>query len=147
MKNKIRETALLIIVFFCFLLPVQAQIIYADDILGKWVTTDNSMEVTIYKSNHFYYGKITAISGEKYDVNNPDVSLRDRPLLNLVILEGLKYDRREESWSSGSLYEPRDGKTYHCQISFFSSNKQKLKVRSYLSFSIKSRIQSWVKVN
>jgi uncharacterized protein (DUF2147 family) len=145
-KNKIPKTVTAISIFFCFLLPAQAQIIHADDILGKWITADNSMEVTIYKSNLFYYGKITAIDGEQYDVNNPDALLRDRPLLSLVILQGVKYDR-EESWRNGSLYDPRDGKTYHCQISFFSSNKQKLKVRSFLSFSMKSRIQSWTKAN
>ncbi|MCU0353147.1 MAG: DUF2147 domain-containing protein [Cytophagales bacterium] len=147
MKNKIPKTATAIGVFFVLFSPAQAQIIRADDILGKWVTADNSMEVTIYKSIYFYYGKITAVNGEQRDVNNPDASLKDRSLLNLVVLQDVKYDRREESWSNGTLYEPRDGKTYRCQISFFSSNKQKLKVRIFMPFSIKGRIQSWTKAN
>lgn len=147
MKDKIPKTVMAIGVFFVFSLSAQAQIIRADDILGKWVTADNSMEVTIYKSIYFYYGKITAVNGEQYDVNNPDESSKDKPLLNLVTLQEIKYDRQEESWAGGTLYDPRDGKTYRCHISFFSSNKRELKVRTFMPFSLKSRIQRWTKAD
>jgi uncharacterized protein (DUF2147 family) len=49
------------------------------------------------------------------DGRNPDPSLRDRPVVGVEILRGLK-PSGEGRWSEGSIYDPDDGKTYASRI-------------------------------
>ena len=64
---------------------------YAQNVLGKWVTTDNESNVEIYQSGDKLFGKIIWLKrGEgQLDVHNPDKSLRSRKLLGVNILTGL----------------------------------------------------------
>ena len=51
---------------------------YAQNVLGKWVTTDNESNVEIYQNGDKLFGKIIWLKrGEgQLDVHNPDKSLR-----------------------------------------------------------------------
>ena len=73
----------------CLVLALMSVAGYAQNVLGKWVTTDNESNVEIYQSGDKLYGKIIWLKrGEgQLDVHNPDKSLRSRKLL-AIWLEG-----------------------------------------------------------
>lgn len=45
----------------------------------------------------------------KRDKRNPDGSLRDRPVIGLPLVDGMRFDGRQ--WT-GRFYNPDDGRTY-----------------------------------
>ena len=61
----------------------------------------------------------------KKDALNADADLRDRPLIGVNILEGLKMSGTR-SWKGGDLYDPRTGKTYHAKVKLLSETKLKI---------------------
>lgn len=124
--------------------PLQAQN-KADKILGYYLTFDDETnleksQVQIFKStNGMYYGKIVWLkeplkNGKtKVDEKNPEPKLQNRPLMNLEILKGFKFDSKNEEWNGGTIYNPASGKTYDCYINFDSANK--IKIRGFIGAS------------
>ena len=49
-------------------------------------------------------------SGEPKDINNSDAALRSRPLIGVKMLSGFKL--KKDRWKKGTIYNPKDGKTY-----------------------------------
>ncbi|MCL2167511.1 MAG: DUF2147 domain-containing protein [Lentimicrobiaceae bacterium] len=87
----------------------------ADAIVGTYLKADGKSKVEFYKSGTTYSGKVVWLKepnddkgNAKKDVKNPDKSLRDRPLLGLVTITGLKYDG-EKSYTEGKAYRPAEG--------------------------------------
>lgn len=50
------------------------------------------------------------------DDENPDPALRERSILGLTIMSGLRYDAGENEWNGGRIYDPKSGKTYDCYV-------------------------------
>lgn len=68
---------------------------------------------------------ISKIDGKpKVDRENPDVSKRQRPLIGLAVLIGMK-PAGEGKWQ-GSIYNPDDGNTYSASIKL-DGDKMKVK--------------------
>ncbi len=89
----------------------------ADDIVGLWFVEEKDAKVEVYNCGKGYCAKIVWLeepneNGKpKVDDENPDASLRDRPILNLEFLKNFKFDG-EKYYEGGSIYNSRDGKTY-----------------------------------
>ena len=122
-----------------------------DAIIGTWLTAgDDNAKIEIFKSGSKYYGKIVWMknplrNGEKaLDVNNPDESKHNDPLLGLQIIKGFIYNAEENIWEDGKIYDPQSGKTYSCII---KKEGNKLKVRGYIGFSLLGRTEIWTKTN
>ena len=86
----------------------------AEPVTGRWVTDDGKAIVTIAPCGSAMCGRITKIlaptpDGPPVDANNPDKSLRTRPILGLAVLSGFAPDGDE--WK-GRIYSPEEGKTY-----------------------------------
>ncbi|MEI6748302.1 MAG: DUF2147 domain-containing protein [Bacteroidales bacterium] len=132
----------------CLLLPLafpfkslMAQSV-ADKILGYYLTLDDDTkkeksQVQIYKnSNGKYYGKIVWLkepneNGKpKLDKHNPDEKLQKRAIMGLEMLKDFTYNKGDQEWSDGSIYNPTSGKTYNCYIKFEGSTN--LKIRGYI---------------
>jgi uncharacterized protein (DUF2147 family) len=75
-------------------------------------------------------------------MRNPNPKLKSRPLMGLNLLEGLKFS--SGMWEDGTIYDPKTGKTYSCQIQLKSS--QVLEVKGYIGFSLIGRTVEWTKV-
>ena len=85
----------------CFTTATLAQ--DADDVIGLWITAGGDSHIEIYKKGVLYFGRITALKKPNYepgevddmagqprvDRNNPDASLRNRPLIGLNLLTNL----------------------------------------------------------
>lgn len=92
-----------------------------DDITGIWWNDVKTSKIKVEKKDGKYIGTIVYVIPEKYvngapakDDKNPDVALRNRSVLNLQILSGLIYNTSDKEWASGTIYDPKTGKTYEC---------------------------------
>ena len=121
-----------------------------DDITGTWLNQEATGKVTIYKENGKYFGKLVwlrtpldSLTGKpRTDKENPDPKLKNNPIIGLVNLKDFTFDGKEE-WSGGTIYDPKNGKTYKCYIRFESANK--LKIRGYVGVSMLGRNTYWTK--
>lgn len=94
---------------------------FAQDVVGKWKLDDGSAIVEVYRQGDAFNGKIVWLAEptEKdgtpaKDLNNPDKSLRNRQMIGLNMLSGLKKSGNE--YKGGSIYDPGNGKTYNCSM-------------------------------
>lgn len=118
----------------------------ADDIVGIWLSSNGQGKIQIYKEGDQYFGKLYWMKepngpkgNPKLDVNNPDPSLRNKPLLGSVILKHFKYDDGE--WSGGRIYDPQNGKEYKSYIKL--KDPQTLSLRGYIGISLLGRTEVW----
>ena len=74
----------------------------------------------------------------KLDKNNPDKEKQKLPLLGYDLLKDFVFE--EGHWDNGTIYDPENGKTYKCKISF---REGKLDVRGYIGFSLIGRTDVW----
>ena len=129
---------------------VSAQTHKGDDILGTWLNQEATGKITLYKENGKYFGKLVwlrtpldSITGlPRTDKENPDAKLKTVPIIGLVNMKNFSFDGKDE-WSGGTIYDPKNGKTYKCYIQFDGITK--LKVRGYIGFSLLGRNTYWTK--
>lgn len=94
-------------------------------VVGTWLNEEGTSHIRIFKAtNGHYYGKIVWLRDEpnRLDVNNPDESKRTAPLLELIIMKSFLFDKEKNQWNEGSIYDPKNGKTYSCYMWFGDSN-------------------------
>lgn len=123
--------------------------IYAQDkdaVLGEWVNATGEAHIDIFKKNNKYFGKIVWLKnpknetgGIKTDVKNPNEGLRNKPVQGLEILKNFVFDG--EKWTDGSIYDPKSGKTYSCNITLKKDGN--LNIRGYIGLSIIGRSEIW----
>lgn len=143
------------ILLFClpFLLSVstlQAQHT-GDAIVGEWTSEEGKGHINIYRGKDGkYYGKITWLRDAttpdgkpRLDKENPDPSLRKRPIVGLVVLRGFRYDADDEEWDQGKIYDPESGNDYSCYMELVEPGK--LKVRGYVGVSLLGRTTYWTR--
>lgn len=141
-KNIILLFSLLL---FCSLTTIQAQSVF-----GKWKTIDDNTGeaksvIEIYEKNGKVFGKVIQIlKKERQNVTceNCTGADKDQPVLGLEIIRGLSKDGEE--YNDGKILDPENGKFYKCYITL--EDKNTLKVRGYIGFSLIGRTQYWVRV-
>jgi uncharacterized protein (DUF2147 family) len=121
-----------------------------DDIIGTWLNQEATGKIQLYKENGRYFGKLVwlrepndKVTGlPRTDKENPDEKLKSTPLVGMVNMKNFTFDGSEE-WSGGTIYDPKNGKTYKCYIRF--ENPTKLKIRGYMGVSLLGRNTYWTK--
>jgi len=150
MKRSLMQLVLGSALILAFM-PLAAQQHSADAILGKWLNEDQDAHVEIYKDAGKYFGKIIwlkdpidEVTGKpKVDDENPDANLQNRPVLGLVILKDFIFDGETE-WEDGTIYDPKNGKTYDCYMEI--DEEGVLKIRGYIGISWIGRNTYWTRV-
>ena len=119
---------------------------YGQSILGQWETFDDETNekkaiVEIYNVNNLYFAKIVeSYESEKNAVCETCKGYRKgEPIIGLIIIENLKQEDNE--YKGGTIMDPENGKTYKCTVELI--NKNELKVRGYIGFSLLGRTQYW----
>jgi uncharacterized protein (DUF2147 family) len=149
-KKIMKLTAL--IALLAAVVPVMAQNTPADKIIGKWLNEDKDAHIEVYKESGKYYGKIvwllnpidTLTGKPKVDDKNSDETLQNRPVMGLVMLKDFIFDGEDE-WEDGTIYDPKNGKTYDCYMEFDETGI--LKIRGYIGISWIGRTTYWTRVN
>ena len=92
-------------------------------ITGNWQSEEKTGVVEIgLGSDSSYYGKLIEVTSQKtFDDKNPNENLRKAPLKGLVIMKGFHADGKTVL-SGGSIYDPKNGKTYNCKITLKDEN-------------------------
>jgi uncharacterized protein (DUF2147 family) len=138
---------LFILLLTAFSLNTWAQ--KADAILGTWANTNGQDHILIYKKGDKFFGKLDWIKvpndeqgKPKTDKNNPDPALRSRPDLGLELLKDFTFDG-DNVYSGGTVYDPKNGKTYSCKMTLDGNN---LNIRGYIGISLFGRSVTWTRV-
>lgn len=123
----------------------------AQGIIGNWYNAEKDAKIQIYKSGEKYYGKIVWLKNPndtngkpKTDVKNTDKKKINEPLMGLLLLKNFKKDNEKE-YSGGTVYDPKSGKTYDCNITVKSSTE--LSIRGYVGMSLFGRTTVWTKAD
>ena len=88
-------------------------------IAGLYLTVDGGAQVSVSQgADGIYSGKIVWLRNDKdrLDKNNPDVGKRGARVLGLVILKGFRANDTTRQWEGGTIYDPKNGKTYDAFI-------------------------------
>ena len=145
----------------CFVLAMLFQSTHSfsqtegNEIIGNWWNQEKEAQIEIYKNGNTYSGKIiwlkepndTETGKPKLDKKNPDKKLRSRPILGSDLLYGFAFDKSENEWTGGTIYDAREGKTYKCYIKFNADKT--LKVRGYIGAAWMGfgKTNIWTKIN
>ena len=124
----------LIILFFLGIYTLTGLAQEADKIVGVWWNEEKTTKIEVEKKDGKYIGTIVYMIPEKYengappkDDENPDPALRERSIVGLQILNNFVYNPDKKEWNSGSIYDPKSGKTYDCYGWLESDELLKLK--------------------
>ncbi|HJR55113.1 MAG TPA: DUF2147 domain-containing protein [Rhizomicrobium sp.] len=119
--------------------------------LGVWLHDNQRIQIEISPCADALCAKIVwlkypndARGMPRVDFRNPQAALRDRPLLNLRVLEGLR-QTGDNSWEDGKIYNPDDGSEYRGRLSIGSDGN--LLVRAYLLIPLFGRTFVWTRVH
>ena len=121
---------------------------FGKDILGLWDAGESHVE--IYACGDLLCGRIAELDERldeegnvKLDDHNPDPALRSRPILGMDLIAG--FSRASDTkWEDGTIYDPRDGKTYKCVLKLRRDGT--LKVRGYIGISLFGKTVVWSRV-
>lgn len=122
----------LILFLFVFIATqVSAQ---KDRVIGIWWNDEKTSKLEVKEENGVFSATIVYMIPEKYengeepkDDENPDPKLRDRSLIGLKLMDGLKYNADKNEWAGGTIYDPKSGKTYDCYVWMESDDLLKMK--------------------
>ena len=122
----------------------------AQSFVGIWKTVDDKTSearshIEIYEQDGRLYGKLIKLlmPPPKDICDKCTGNKKNKPLIGLVIVEGLK--KVKDYWSNGSITDPENGKEYGCSIWFEEGKADELKVRGKHWTGI-YRTQTWFKV-
>ena len=134
--------------FMAAALMLAAPSVAAEEIIGLWDTGESHVE--IYSCGELLCGRIAELDepldedgNEKLDENNPDPALRARPIIGMDLIAGFSRAGKRK-WEDGTIYDPRDGKTYKCKMTLQRDGT--LKVRGYVGIPLLGKTVIWTPV-
>ncbi len=96
-----------------------------DQICKIWYNQEKDAKLEVYQTGKDFEAKIiwlrepTENGKPKTDKNNPDEKLKNRPVIGLVVLKKItKSETKPELYEGGTIYDPKNGKTYDCRMTF-----------------------------
>ena len=118
----------------------------AQDIEGVWLNANGDGYIEFIINDDVLTGTIigSPLPEDEYrkDENNPDPALRERLLEGTTILKDFTY-AGDKLWKGGTIYDPNNGKTYDCKITFIDD--QTIEVRGYVGISLFGRTEVWTR--
>ena len=120
----------------------------AQSIIGQWETYDDKTNekkaiIEIYKNQDVYNAKIIQnfVRDENAVCEKCEGDKKNKPIIGLVIIENL--EKNNEEYEDGTILDPESGDIYSCYLKLVEKNK--LKVRGFIGFSLIGRTQYWLR--
>jgi uncharacterized protein (DUF2147 family) len=125
---------------------------FAASPVGLWYAEGGAAEVQIVPCSNALCGKVVWLHSplgedgcELRDDNNPDLNSRNRTIIGLEVLRGLKQEDDEGSvWTGGTIYDPTSGRTYSCNARMEGDDR--LFLRGYFGIQLLGRTTTWTRV-
>jgi uncharacterized protein (DUF2147 family) len=121
---------------------------------GLWRTIDDDSGkpqalVRIVEQDGVLTGRIEKLFREPNEDQNPTCTdcsdaRKDKPVLGMTILTGLKHEPDGAVWSGGEILDPNNGKVYRSKATLSADGKQ-LVVRGYIGVPWLGRSQIWLR--
>jgi glucan biosynthesis protein C len=120
--------------------------------VGLWWADNGSAQVEVHESDGALTGTIVwlrapfGVDGQTMrDINHPDASRHDTPVVGLAMLSGFRRESRDaEIWTGGSVYDPGNGRTYQGTIRM--DGEDRLLLRGFIGISLLGRTTTWIRV-
>jgi len=124
-----------------------------DEITGPWLTEKRGAVIDIYHcgsdQDEVLCGRIVWLrkpytdDGElKRDPENPDPSLRDRPLCGIEVFTSLKR-KDKNTWAWGHVYNPKDGNQYRAYLE--ADDDATVHIRAYIGIPLIGKSEDWTR--
>ncbi|GJD80142.1 DUF2147 domain-containing protein [Methylobacterium gregans] len=113
----------------------------AGDPSGIWLTETGDSKVRLARCGAGYCGTLVSVSGKGLDANNPDPALRGRSVVGVQIVNA---PNASGDGYSGTLYNPKDGKTYSGTLKMTGPNTVEV---SGCVMSVFCKSQTWKRAN
>src|SRR5882757_10669845 len=144
MTPLLRSTACAIVITCASSMPARAL-----DPIGNWLTEGSEATIRIANCGAELCGTIAAVreptdpatGRPKTDKNNPDASKRNRPMVGVTIVLGMKPDGPDK-WT-GQVYNAEDGRTYTGNITM--QNARSLKLEGCVLGGLICKGQTWTR--
>lgn len=154
------KTALSSLLAYSLLLfnPLSAAAIdqVADAALGLWWNQEQDAKIEIVRCGDGICGTVRWLKEPDYpagsregtpgtpklDHHNADERLRTVPVIGLTIMRGFVYAGNGR-WSGGTVYDPKNGKTYRGSIELLSPTR--LSLRGYIGIPLIGRTAIWTR--
>ena len=129
------KSSILFFLLLFYTTPAQNRI---DDILGKWMASDQSVSVYVYKEGKNFKAKVLWFDerlgngkpmNSRIDSHNPDSSLRNRKLIGMDILNNLIFNSEKQRWENGKIYDASSGRTWDSYVEI--KDNSQMCVRGY----------------
>ena len=125
---------------------------FAADPTGTWLTEGGAATVRIASCGADLCGTIVALKEPndpatgraKTDKHNPDAAMRNRPVVGVLIVFGMKPSGTPDKWN-GQVYNAEDGKTYSGNLTYSGGNA--LQLQGCALGGLVCKGQAWTKVN
>ena len=125
-----------------------------DDILGVWNNQEKDAKIEIRKCGEKYCGSIVWMKEPNYpegskegtpgtprnDHHNPRPELRSTLIQGLQIVNDFVY-AGENRWVDGTVYDPKNGKTYRGKLTLSSPGQ--LDLRGFIGIPLFGRTTNW----
>jgi uncharacterized protein (DUF2147 family) len=118
--------------------------------VGLWKTVDEQKveksHVRLAESGGVLSGKIEKLLDPTKQASVCDKcsdARKDKPVLGMTIVEGVKKNESEPYWDGGTILDPNDGKTYKVRMTPKDGGKQ-LEVRGFIGPFFRN--QTWTRV-
>lgn len=119
------------------------------DLICKiWYNQEKTSKLEVYQTGNNFEAKIIWLNEPlengkpKMDKENPDEKLRNTPIVNLVIMHNIHKSKDTPNfYDGGKIYDPKNGKTYDCRLTYKGST---IELRGYvLGLPFLGRTSTW----
>ena len=119
---------------------------------GLWWADGGAAQVEIIQCDDALCGQIVWLRSPLdehgcplRDAENPDAALRERSVIGIQLLAGLRASSEVAGeWSGGEIYDPGSGRTYRAFLRMDGADR--LRLRGYLGFRVLGRTTVWTRV-
>ncbi len=133
-------------------IPLASGSANAADPVGVWWVEGGAAQVEIAPCGDELCGSVIWLRHpfneqgcDLLDEHNGDPALKNRPVVGLDVLRGLRLEGAgSQEWGGGEIYDPGSGRTYSAFVSM--EGPDRMRVRGYLGFRILGRTTRWLRV-
>jgi uncharacterized protein (DUF2147 family) len=119
-----------------------------DQVCKVWYNQEKDSKLEVYQNGNTFEAKIIWLkepveNGKpKLDKNNPDDKLKSRAIMGLVVLKDIRKSKKDPNYyEDGHVYDPKNGKTYDCHMTYTGKT---IELRGFvLGMSFLGRTSVW----